>query len=361
MMSSSPPSRSSTEMPSRHRKDSRLPPYVYARTRVRKSDGKEVGEYVWVPWVPRGEQRRTIRLCSWPAPLSRVWREFERRQEKRVQTVAWLLDAYLGSESFRRKAATTRGEQERQASFLKRYRVRARVARGDVLLNQLTPGRITQYAERRAKEEAPVGGNREIALLGRAWDWALSRDHTTTPNPCPAAELNPERARDRYVNDREYAAVLELARGAPQWWLPVAMELARTCRMRRIEILRCTRTQVLPEGLDTRRVKGSRDTITRWSPRLREAVRAAQENGAGGLYLLQNRHGAPITVSAWNSAWRRLMKRWVEQGGAAFHFHDLKAKGVSDFEGDKQAASGHKSARTVAIYDRKKPIVDATD
>ena len=37
-----------------------------------------------------------------------------------------------------------------------------------------------------------------------------------------------------------------------------------------------------------------------------------------------------------------------------FTFHDLKAKGVSDFKGNKQDASGHKTAAQVAVYDRKK-------
>jgi hypothetical protein len=36
-----------------------------------------------------------------------------------------------------------------------------------------------------------------------------------------------------------------------------------------------------------------------------------------------------------------------------FRFHDLKAVGISDTDGDKQTASGHKSATMVAVYDRK--------
>ena len=43
-----------------------------------------------------------------------------------------------------------------------------------------------------------------------------------------------------------------------------------------------------------------------------------------------------------------------------FSFHDLKAKGVSDFTGDKKKASGHKSQRMVDIYDRKRIEIEAT-
>lgn len=47
-----------------------------------------------------------------------------------------------------------------------------------------------------------------------------------------------------------------------------------------------------------------------------------------------------------------------------FTFHDLKAKGISDYEGrgrDKQLFSGHKTEGQVLIYDRKvkiSPILD---
>jgi hypothetical protein len=54
------------------------------------------------------------------------------------------------------------------------------------------------------------------------------------------------------------------------------------------------------------------------------------------------------------------MVRFAKQGGGRFTFRDLKAKGVSDFEGGKKKASGHKSNRTVGVYDRKPIEVDAT-
>ena len=48
------------------------------------------------------------------------------------------------------------------------------------------------------------------------------------------------------------------------------------------------------------------------------------------------------------------MKRAVDGGfKERFTFHDLKAKGVTDFDGDKQKAAGHKSARMAEAYNRK--------
>jgi hypothetical protein len=50
----------------------------------------------------------------------------------------------------------------------------------------------------------------------------------------------------------------------------------------------------------------------------------------------------------------------VSREAGAIHFHDLKAKGVSDFEGDKWQASGHMSPRMVTVYHRKIDRVAST-
>ena len=54
------------------------------------------------------------------------------------------------------------------------------------------------------------------------------------------------------------------------------------------------------------------------------------------------------------------MKKAVECGIERFTFQDLKAKGVSDFDGDKKKASGHKSEAMVAVYDRKITEIEPT-
>lgn len=44
--------------------------------------------------------------------------------------------------------------------------------------------------------------------------------------------------------------------------------------------------------------------------------------------------------------------------GYDFTFHDLKAKGITDFEGDKQAFSGHKTCAQMETYNRGIDVVD---
>ena len=42
-------------------------------------------------------------------------------------------------------------------------------------------------------------------------------------------------------------------------------------------------------------------------------------------------------------------------------FHDIKAKSLSGYDGDKQRFSGHKTAAQVATYDRKVAIVSVLE
>ena len=43
-------------------------------------------------------------------------------------------------------------------------------------------------------------------------------------------------------------------------------------------------------------------------------------------------------------------------GVECFTFHDLKAKGATDFKGDKQAATGHRALAMVARYNRPRTV-----
>lgn len=153
------------------------------------------------------------------------------------------------------------------------------------------------------------------------------------------------------MTDEEYNDTYD--RAAPH--VQVGMEFAYLCRMRMGEILKATKRQILDDGFDTLRSKGSNDAITLWTPRLRLAVRDAQRLPGDSIYLLHDARGLPYTKEAFSRAFREA------RGNNDWTFHDLKARGASNFDGDKQAASGHKDARMVATYDRKKKRIEATE
>jgi integrase len=118
-----------------------------------------------------------------------------------------------------------------------------------------------------------------------------------------------------------------------------------------------TQADITGAGLIIRRRKGSRNNITTWSDRLTAAIelsnRLPRPNANTILPIIRGQGGDKLTESGFQTIWQRLMIKVVESGIERFTFHDLKAKGISDTEGDKQQASGHKTAAMIATYDRK--------
>jgi integrase len=156
----------------------------------------------------------------------------------------------------------------------------------------------------------------------------------------------------RYITDAEYKAVYDIASDHYK----VAMELAYLCRMRRSEVLDTRYRDVEDKGLNTRRIKGSDSALTLWTPRLKAAV----ELGLKGKMRVPEMPlvGMGIKGDTFTQGFRKLVNR---AGVEWFVFHDIKAKGVSDFTGDKRKAGGHKSEKMVGIYDRKRLVIEATE
>lgn len=80
-------------------------------------------------------------------------------------------------------------------------------------------------------------------------------------------------------------------------------------------------------------------------------------------YVINKNHGGNLTAEGLRSAWKRAMLK-MEQNypniERTFTFHDIKAKGISDFEGtlsQKQQFSGHKTMAQLNTYDRKVTVV----
>jgi integrase len=296
--------------------------------------------------------------------MSEVWAQWERYQERPVDTLGWLLDQYQASREFhwrsnnKPKSADHIKEQQRYATNLKAYLLKGGRRFGDVDLKSLTPGVIRKYLDQRLKDGARVAGNREKALISTAWNWALERDKTNIPNPCPKVKRNAEESRKHYAADDDYVTFLEFVKEGPYSYIWIVCEIAYLCRMRKIEVLSATKSQVLREGFDTLRRKGSRDAITSWSPRLRAAIDAALAlplvKGVSTNYLIHNKYGQPIKVNSFNTGWQRRMRACIrEKGIARFTLHDLKRKGATDSDLPATISTGNTSA-AAKVYDIKK-------
>jgi len=330
-----------------------LPPYVYIKKRKKTDDVYILREYRGAS-VPMG----SITLCSITAPISQVWAEYEKVINKNVKNLRWLLTEYENSPAFAKKAKKTRELQSAQIEHLCTYKMKSGKPFGDAELKNITPGAIRKYLDSRETDGAPVAGNREKALISVAWNWASQRDKIIKiPNPTTGVERNEESARTRYVTEHEYNTAYRLAENTP--YVRPAMELAYLCRMRRCEILSSTKKQMLDEGFDTLRTKGSKDAITLWSDRLWAAANYKAGN-IDSIFIIHTKKGQQVSESAFKSAWTRLKKKMVKAGIEPFNFHDLKAAGGSDYEGDIMDATGHRDPKMRKVYDRKKRSVKAT-
>jgi len=268
-------------------------------------------------------------------------------QERR--TLRWLSDKFLGSERFLALAAKTRREYERQSKKIMDYPLKSGKF-GDVDLYDFTPGVFRQYLDR--ADHKPMA-NSDLAYISTVWSWGYERDMAPA-NPCKGVRRHKTPPRTRYVTHDEFAAV----KASAPAYIQVAMELAYRCRMRWVEVFRLEWADVSDKGILLKRVKGSKTQLILSSPELVAALDQAKAlPGAKSLkYVIHDTAGQPYLYDTFSSAWGRI----ATKTGVSFHFHDLKAKGVTDFDGNKLLASGHKSASMLAVYDRGIDEVDAT-
>ncbi len=285
-------------------------------------------------------------------------------------TLKRLLDLYLASPVFAELTTGTRDQ------YLKYYRTIVNkpgsgTIFGNVLVGNLTVATMQAYLDKRTSEGAPRLATKELAFMQGAFRWAISVEHdgldVVTFNPCKGVikrRANKYSPDERYVEDTDYYHFLFMP--GPEY-IPLAMEIAYLCRLRLHEVLRLTEPAMLESGLLGKRGKGSKTNITAWSGRLQAVVDrcltlpySAKPIRPENRYLIHDISGAPIKESTFETAWQRRAKAFQANGGHRFTFHQIKAKGVSDFEGDKQASGGWVDPKMVLIYDRKPSVVKPT-
>ncbi|MFG7543178.1 hypothetical protein ACG0W5_23225, partial [Klebsiella pneumoniae] len=122
---------------------------------------------------------------------------------------------------------------------------------------------------------------------------------------------------------------------------------------------------ILPQNANSQRIfiqqgKTGIKQIKAWTERLSAAVDICREWGQDGP-VIRTMYGERYSYKGFNEAWRKARNAASEELGRPLDctFHDLKAKGISDYEGsgrDKQKFSGHKTESQVLVYDRKVKI-----
>lgn len=268
-------------------------------------------------------------------------------------------------------------ENERYCKTLKKHFGTMRYAKNEAQASSgdyLRTLNVTQYLRHEDNAERTVAANREIQALQRAFKLAKTEWGYTEYNPCLQVEYNPEEPRDEYQDDAAFMKIYNKA--SPK--MQCMMDLAQMNGARRGMILRLTLRDIddargvwFTPNKGRRTKKPRKPKLASWTPDLRAVIDRALEIRSkvrGGKKqvdvhdlatapLFLNRFGAQITPTGFNSEWYRC-SRAAGFGKHEFHFHDIKAKSLSDSPDieDAMERGDHIDIRTTKRVYRRKTI-----
>lgn len=212
-----------------------------------------------------------------------------------------------------------------------------------------------------------VHRNRMVTILSTIFKKAMGRwclDLNLT-NPCTVIERWPTSPRERYVTTEEYGGFYATVRDQVQ----IAMDLALLTSQRQGDLIGMKWSQVKTENLprdqwyvEIDQGKTGKKLAVEISPEVEKVLDRAWLTGPHWPreYVIRTKWGARYSEDGFRAMWQRYMRAWMKAGHENFHFHDLRAKAISD-NPDLIAASllaGHQnSAITRRIYDRGRRFV----
>lgn len=333
----------------KNKADKWLPPRVYRGRRSYEWHPKGGGSIKLLERPIDGVESEQVKSAVWAAYAEQVERP------PKADDMAALVDAFHTSPQFAQLSALT------QRDYLQYSKRIVRVF-GEIEPSDMTAPMIRNFMDAMAGQGKTVAANRHHSYLSVLFSWGIERAWCLE-NPAKQVRKFREKPRDRYVEEWEYNIVIKCARESSYPYIAPMMEFAYLCRARTIELRKLTEADIRPEGIYLKRTKGSISEITGWTDRLRAAVAEARSLFPDATPLItrplfHSKNGLPIPAESFKTAWARVMAKALESGlKERFTFHDLKPRGVSDHD---TKASGHKTKKMQAVYDRKPSVTPAT-
>lgn len=293
-----------------------------------------------------------IRLCPLDAPQAKVLAAFESISEAPAFTLTKVFNLFEASPQFLGLRPASREDYQRS-------RAKVEPSFGKMDPNKVTTVHVRMYMDKRGIK-SQTRANRELSYLSSVYSWAAQRGHAKA-NPCKGVTRYSEKARTRYVEDAEYRSVYDRAPPA----IRIAMEIAYLCAARQSDVLSLKWDQIQERGVFIKQGKTGKEQLKLFSPRLSAAIDQARARRISSVsWVICNDSGQRYTRGGFNTNWAKVMATALASGDLAksFTFHDLKAKGISDYmQGDKQEFSGHATRSQMEKYNRKVQEVWALD
>jgi integrase len=278
-------------------------------------------------------------------------------------TIGKLWEQFQETTQWKRYAPDTRTDYTQCSLMLLKFFKNARAS-------DIEAPDIARYL-RKARADAPVRANREIALLSNLIGLAIERGEAKH-NPCREVRRNEEQPRSEAPDAKEFEAfsVWLSAKGGQKAVIGMAAEYAAVAGNRKVEFLDLAWPQI-DRAAATIRIKRAKQRGKKRgevieqieiTPRLAELLDRLQvlRTEKDCLYVFRNRFGNAYTSSGFKASWGKLMNEAIEQKviSRRFTFHDLRAYYVTQHKSERGTLPDlHANPATTArIYDRNKTV-----
>ena len=329
-----------------------------------------------IEWLDLGK-KKTAYLCHGSATLAEIHaaKEAFTKKPTTISTFKTISQSFQTTHEWRSLATGTKTDYINCHNAICTQKTKAGTL-GDERIESWTKALILRYLDKRSAVSASRA-SKELSYIKRLFSWAFERSYIDE-NVAIGIKKPKQKPRQHYVEDNDYLFFINVARESDYDYIAIVMELAYLCVMRKQEILDLTLANQKPEGLLITRRKGSRSNIMKWSDRLSQIWDHANTR-ALAIYadkkqpipikkeyrklIISARTGDPVTSEGLSTAWQRVTELAIKKAEkesyafTKFTLHDLKRKGITDYEGNKMAASGHRSESMMRVYDVSVPVV----
>lgn len=271
-------------------------------------------------------------------------------------TVNELWRLYQETDRWKELAESTKGEYTLCAKeLLKRF--------GEANASLIRPADINRYL-RVERADAPVRGNREVAVLSNLLNLAVERGEMDA-NPCKQIRRNKEQPRKEAPEAAELEALVAwlVAQGGQRRTIAHMAEFAAYSGNRRAEFRRLTKQQIDRENGVIRVQRAKQRGVVVWEsieigPRMADLLDRLEPTE--GQWVFTDRSGNPYKDRSFKTTWTRALVKALEDKiiSRRFTFHDLRAFYATTHKNERGMLPDlHKNPATTArIYDRNKVV-----